>query len=178
MSNIVEKAKQIKLLITDVDGVLTHGQLFVDMHGSELKAFHVQDGLGLILLMMSGLEVAVITGSNTPIIQHRMAGLGIPYVYQNCLYKLRAYKELKAKLNLQDREIACIGDDVPDLPLLQQCGLSVAVPNAVNLVQEQADYITTQPGGHGAVRELCDLIMTAQQTLHSTIEKFFDYHAA
>lgn len=174
MNDVAEKAKKIKLLITDVDGVLTHGHLFLDDNGGELKAFHVHDGFGLILLMLSGVQVAVITGSSTPIVTKRMQQLGVKYIYNNCAYKLSAYQDLKQKLFLKDEEIAYIGDDLVDLPTMQCCGLSIAVANAVSLVQQEVHYITQKTGGNGAVREVCDFIMKSQNTLQSTFDKFLE----
>lgn len=162
MNELIEKAKKIKCLICDVDGVLSDGLLHIDNHGNELKSFHVQDGMGLKLLMSAGIEVAVITTARNAVVDHRMQQLGITYYYKGQVDKRDAYLQLKNKLGFTDEEFAYIGDDLPDLPLIQKVGLGVAVNNAVPQVKEFADWQTEQAGGRGAVRELCDLILSAQ----------------
>lgn len=162
MNELLEKAKKIKCLICDVDGVLTNGLLHLDNNGNELKSFHVQDGMGLKLLMAAGIEVAVITTARNAVVDHRMQQLGITHYYKGQVDKRNAYQQLKEHLNLRDEEIAYIGDDLPDLPLIQQAGLGVAVANAVPPVKEFAYWQTEHSGGSGAVRELCDLILSAQ----------------
>lgn len=162
MSIIIEKAKLISCLICDVDGVLTDGFLHIDNHGNELKSFQVQDGMGLKLLMAAGIQVAVITTSQNAVIDHRMKQLGIQHYYKGQVDKRAAYQQLKQRLNLEDHQFAYVGDDLPDLPLIQQVGLGVAVANAVRQVKEFADWQTELMGGRGAVREVCDLILSAQ----------------
>lgn len=162
MNEILEKAKKIKCLVCDVDGVLTDGQLYIDNQGNELKTFHVQDGMGLKLLMAAGIEVAVITTSVNLVIDHRMKQLGITHYFKGQVDKRAAYQQLKNTLNLQDEQFAYIGDDLPDLPLIQQVGLGVTVANGVRQVKEFAAWQTEQSGGRGGVRELCDLILNAQ----------------
>lgn len=162
MNDLWEKAKQIKCLISDVDGVLTDGLLFIDNFGNELKAFQVQDGMGLKLLMMVGIKVAVITTSRNAVIDHRMKQLGIELYYTGQVDKRDAYRNIKEQLNLADHQCAYIGDDLPDLPIIQQVGLGIAVANAVRKVKECADWQTEQSGGRGAVREVCELILQAQ----------------
>lgn len=162
MNELLEKAKKIKCLISDVDGVLTDGLLHIDNHGNELKSFNVQDGMGLKLLMAAGIEVAVITTARNAVVDHRMQQLGITHYYKGQVDKRSAYQQLKEKLNLQDEQISYIGDDLPDLPLIQCAGLGVAVANAVPQIKEFAYWQTEHSGGRGAVRELCDLILNAQ----------------
>jgi 3-deoxy-D-manno-octulosonate 8-phosphate phosphatase (KDO 8-P phosphatase) len=162
MSQIIEKATKIKCLICDVDGVLSDGLLHIDNHGNELKSFHVQDGMGLKLLMSAGIDVAVITTARNAVVDHRMQQLGISHYFKGQVDKRKAYEELKSTLNFQDEQFAYIGDDLPDLPLIQKVGLGVAVANAVPLVKELADWQTQKQGGQGGVRELCDLILKAQ----------------
>lgn len=162
MSELIEKAKKIKCVICDVDGVLSDGLLYIDNNGNELKTFHVQDGMGLKLLMAAGIEVAVITTASNQVINHRMTQLGITHYYKGQVDKRDAYLQLKKTLGLTDEECAYIGDDLPDLPIIQQAGLGVAVANAMPLVKEFAFWQTEKIGGHGAVRELCDLILNAQ----------------
>lgn len=162
MSDLIERAKKIKCLICDVDGVLSDGLLHIDNHGNELKSFHVQDGMGLKLLMSAGIEVAVITTARNAVIDHRMRQLGIMHYFKGQVDKREAYQALKTRLGLQDNEFAYVGDDLPDLPLIKLVGLGVAVANAVPMVKEYADWQTQKNGGQGGVRELCDLILHAQ----------------
>lgn len=171
--HILEKAKKIQCVICDVDGVLTDGQLYIDNHGNELKAFHVQDGMGLKLLMSAGIHVAVITTSQNAVIDHRMQQLGIRHYFKGQVNKEAAYAQLKTQLQLDDQVIAYIGDDLPDLPIIKQVGLGVAVANAVCQVKEFAIWHTEQSGGRGAVRELCDFILNAQNKIESALQRYY-----
>lgn len=171
-TTLMEKAKKIRLLICDVDGVLTTGALFYGPHGSEIKDFNVHDGLGMKLLQKSGVHVAIITAKKSEAVTLRMQDLGIEHVYQAQSDKWLAYTDLKQKLGVNDADIACIGDDLPDLPLLRQVGLPVSVPNAPKIIHEYVALVTETPGGKGAVRELCEMIMKAQGTWHSSIETY------
>lgn len=172
MNQILEKAKNIKCLICDIDGVLTDGLIYIDNHANEQKAFNIQDGLGLKLLMAAGIEVAVITGSQNDVIEHRMKQLDIRHYFKGQINKQAAFQELKKRLNLDNESFAYVGDDLPDLPIMTQVGLSVAVSNAVRQVKEIASWSTELHGGRGAVREVCDLILTAQNKLDAALEKF------
>ncbi|MFA5960407.1 MAG: 3-deoxy-manno-octulosonate-8-phosphatase KdsC [Tatlockia sp.] len=172
MNELYNKAKKIKCLICDVDGVLTGGELYIDNQGNELKAFHVQDGMGLKLLMAAGIEIAVITTSQNAVIEHRMKQLGITHYYKGQVNKNEAFNHLKATLSLENECLAYIGDDLPDLALIQQVGLGVAVANAVPQVKEFATWHTTREGGRGAVREVCDLILNAQQKLDEALARY------
>lgn len=172
MNHLLEKAKKIKCLISDVDGVMTDGLLFLDNHGNELKAFQVQDGMGLKLLMAAGIEVAVITTSRNAVIDHRMAQLGIQHYFKGQVDKRSAFEALRLKLGFRLDEFAYIGDDLPDLPLIQQVGLGIAVANAVRQVKEYATWQTEQSGGQGAVREACDLILNAQNKMQEALERY------
>lgn len=163
MNELIEKAKKIKCLISDVDGVLTDGRLYLDNHGNELKAFHVQDGMGLKLLMAVGIEVAVITTSRNAVVDHRMQQLSIVHYFKGQVDKQAAYQTLKERLNLPDEAFAYVGDDLPDLPIIRQVGFGIAVANALPQVKEFARWHTQLPGGYGAVREACDFILSAQQ---------------
>ncbi len=162
MNQIIEKAKKIQCVICDVDGVLTDGLIYIDNVGNELKAFHIQDGMGLKLLMAVGIEVAVITTSRNAVIDHRMQQLGIQHYFKGQVDKRDAYQQLKSRLSLPDESFAYIGDDLPDLAIIRQVGLGVAVANAVSQVKEFAAWHTQSHGGRGAVREVCDLILNAQ----------------
>jgi 3-deoxy-D-manno-octulosonate 8-phosphate phosphatase (KDO 8-P phosphatase) len=169
MTKILELAKKIQCLICDLDGVLTDGHLYIDNHFNELKTFHIHDGVGLKLLMAAGIEVAVITGSRSAVVDNRMQQLGIKHYYKGRLDKEVIYKQLKETLNLNDDQFAYIGDDIPDMLIMQQVGLGVAVANAVHQVKEIAIWQTECTGGHGAVRELCNLILNAQDKMASAI---------
>jgi 3-deoxy-D-manno-octulosonate 8-phosphate phosphatase (KDO 8-P phosphatase) len=170
--DFIEKAKKIKCVICDVDGVLTDGSLYLDSAGNELKAFQVLDGVGLKLLMYAGIEVAVITGAVTSIIDHRMKQLKIEHYFKGQVNKQQAYDTLKSRLNLTDEAFAYIGDDLPDLPLIQQVGLGVAVANAVSEVKQVAAWQTTRSGGKGAVREVCDKILYTQHKFELALARY------
>ncbi len=152
----------IKLLICDVDGVLTDGTLYYGDNGVEIKGFHVQDGLGLKLLMNAGIEVAIITKRQSEAVSRRFDELGVKHLFQNCSNKLDAYQELKNRLQLEDNAIAYMGDDLPDLPVMEKVGLAIAVANATAPIRKMATYMTELSGGRGAVREVCDHILEAQ----------------
>lgn len=173
MQPIFSKAQPVKLLILDVDGVLTDGTVYLDNNGLQQLGFHIQDGLGIKLLQKTGVSVAIITGRQSHIVALRAEMLGIKYVYQGNINKRAAYADLKALLQLTDNEIAYVGDDLPDLPLLQQVGLSIAVANARDIIKQFADWQTQACGGHGAVREACELIMQAQGTWEAIIDEFY-----
>jgi 3-deoxy-D-manno-octulosonate 8-phosphate phosphatase (KDO 8-P phosphatase) len=172
MNDLLNKAKKIKCLICDIDGVLSDGLLHIDNHGNELKSFHVQDGFGLKLLMAAGIEVAVITTARNAVVDHRMQQLGVTHYYKGQVDKREAYQNLKMTLGMDDEQFAYVGDDLPDLPLIKQVGLGVAVSNAVPQVKEFADWQTEQMGGRGAVREVCDLILNAQNKADLALERY------
>lgn len=172
MNNLLEKAKKIQCVICDIDGVLTDGLLYIDNHGNEQKAFNIQDGMGLKLLMAAGIEVAVITTSVNAVVDHRMQQLGIRYYFKGQVDKRSAYQQLKKQLNLNDEVFAYIGDDLPDLAIIQQVGFGVAVANAVNQVKEFAVWHTQAHGGRGAVRELCDFILHAQNKQDEALHRY------
>lgn len=154
-----QRAKKIKLLICDIDGVFSDGRIYLGNQGEELKAFNTKDGFGIKALINSGFEVAVITGRHSQIVQQRMTSLTVQHIYQGQEDKLISYQELKDKLKLSDEQIAYIGDDGPDLPVMEQVGFAVAVNDAHPLIKRIAHYTTMLPGGFGAVRELTDLLM-------------------
>ena len=156
------RAKKIKLIIFDVDGVLTDGGLYFSDEGIELKRFNSLDGLGIKLLNEYGVEPAIISARNTPNVAHRMNNLNIKHFYQGQSDKLIAYNELLEKLSLNSEQVAYVGDDIIDLPVMRQVGLPIAVSNSHDLVKENACIITDKKGGHGAVREVCDFILKAQ----------------
>nr|WP_219821079.1 3-deoxy-manno-octulosonate-8-phosphatase KdsC [Oceanisphaera arctica] len=155
----------IKLLICDVDGVLSDGMIYLGNQGEEYKSFCTKDGFGIKALLNAGIQVAVITGRDSRIVSERMASLGVTHVYQGQSDKMHSYRALLATLKLGPEQVAYIGDDVVDLTVMQDCGLGVAVADAHPLVLQQADYITRIDGGRGAVRELCDLLLDARGEL-------------
>jgi 3-deoxy-D-manno-octulosonate 8-phosphate phosphatase (KDO 8-P phosphatase) len=157
-----ERASRIRLLALDVDGVLTDGRLYFDATGNELKAFHTRDGLGLKALQRFGIELALITGRTSPMVAHRAEQLGIRHVYQGTDDKLTAYLDLLAATGLDHEQVCYAGDDWIDLPVLLRVGLSVSVPDADEEVRQRVHWITQRQGGHGAVREICNLILSAQ----------------
>ncbi|SQI43274.1 3-deoxy-D-manno-octulosonate 8-phosphate phosphatase KdsC [Leminorella richardii] len=164
---IFQKAAAIRLLICDVDGVMSDGLIYMGNQGEELKAFNVRDGYGIHCLITSGIEVAIITGRQSKLVEDRAKTLGITHLYQGQSNKLPAFDSLCRTLSIQPEEIAYIGDDLIDWPVMAKVGLSVSVADAHPLLQPKAHYITRRPGGHGAVRELCDLILQAQGKLES-----------
>lgn len=159
---LFERFKAIRLVICDVDGVFSDGRIYLGNAGEELKTFHTRDGFGVKALINAGIPVAVITGRNSAIVTRRMTALGVTDIYQGTTEKLAAYQELAAKYQVPDSAIASIGDDVPDVVMLQQAGVGVAPQDAHPWVQQQADYVTSMRGGFGAVRELSDLILLSQ----------------
>ena len=151
----------VRLVAFDVDGVFTDGRFYLSDDGVESKAFSTQDGYGVRRLLAAGVAVAVISGRQSAAVQRRMTELGVQHVVQACKDKVAALDAITAALGLSDAECACVGDDIPDLPLLQKAGFSFAVANAVQEVREQCDYATTASGGFGAVREVCDRVLAA-----------------
>jgi 3-deoxy-D-manno-octulosonate 8-phosphate phosphatase (KDO 8-P phosphatase) len=172
MRDILERASRIRLAIFDVDGVLTDGSLFIGDDGQEYKAFNSRDGHGMTMLRQTGVTLAIITGRSSEVVRIRMTSLGINHIYQGIQDKLMAYEELKQSLNLTDEAIAYVGDDVVDLPVLRRAGLAVAVADAHPLVQRHAHWRTASPGGRGAARDLCELLMEAQGTLDAMMARY------
>lgn len=161
----LEHAKTIKLLVCDVDGVFSDGRIYLGNEGEELKAFHTKDGFGIKALIASGVEVAIITGRNSRIVNDRMSALNVKHIIQGQENKLPALQELANELNLVAENIAYIGDDIPDLACIQWVNWGIAVNDAHPIVLAQANYTTFTKGGFGAVREVCDIIMHTQNTL-------------
>lgn len=157
-----EKLKHIELLLLDVDGVMTDGRIIWDAHGVETKAFNVKDGHGIKLLQRAGLQVGIITGRTSPVVDLRAKELGIEILYQGALKKLDCYLEVKARTGLHDHQIAFMGDDVIDVPVLRRVGFSAAPADALPEVAALVDYVSRCAGGSGAVRELCDLVLKAR----------------
>ena len=152
----------IRLVAFDVDGVFTDGRFYLSEDGVESKAFHTQDGYGIRQLLNEGIEVAVISGRRSGAVQKRMAELGVSHVVLGCADKVAALDEITAKLGISVAECAYVGDDIPDLPLLNHVGVSIAVANAVPKLHEKCDLSTSASGGAGAVREVCELVLGAR----------------
>ena len=157
-----QRASKIRMLVLDVDGVLTDGKLYFDHAGNEMKAFNTRDGLGMKALQRVGIEVAVITGRKSEAVSYRMNQLGIAHVYQGREDKLDAFLDLLKTTRLDAQQVCFAGDDWIDLPVLMRVGLAVSVADAEDHVKQQAHWITQRNGGHGAVREICNLILKAQ----------------
>lgn len=172
MQDIIERASKVKLVIFDVDGVLTDGSLFLGDDGQEYKAFNSQDGHGMVMLQESGVQIAIITGRTSEVVRLRMASLGITHVYQGHRDKLPPFEELKAAVKLTSDQIAYVGDDVVDLPVMSRVGLAIAVQDAHAFTKQHAHWITSSNGGQGAAREVCELLMEAQGKLHSTLHSY------
>ncbi|MDJ0709317.1 MAG: HAD hydrolase family protein [Woeseiaceae bacterium] len=162
MSKALGRLDEIRLVAFDIDGVFTDGRFYLSDDGVETKAFHTQDGYGVRRLLGAGIAVAVISGRNSGAVEKRMAELDVPYVELGCKDKVAALDKLAAVLGISASDCAYVGDDLPDLPLLEHVGFSVAVANAVPELHQRCDYVTTRPGGAGAVREVCDLFVEAR----------------
>ncbi len=161
MQSLYTRSQKIKLVIFDVDGVLTDGRLYFGDDGQEYKTFHSRDGHGMKMLMQHHIEIGIITGRTSNVVIHRMNNLGVQHIYQGQLDKRPAYIALRDKLQLTDEQIAYVGDDVVDLPIMTQVGLAIAVADAHTLVQQHAHWITPHNGGMGAARDVCELILQA-----------------
>jgi 3-deoxy-D-manno-octulosonate 8-phosphate phosphatase (KDO 8-P phosphatase) len=159
---VLQRAADIRLLVLDVDGVLTDGRLYFSPQGEELKVFHVRDGAGIVQVLKAGIAVAVISGRDSRAVERRMAELGVNWIRQGVGDKLASLRELLDILGLGPQAVACVGDDTPDLPLLATARLGVAVADAHGSVREAAHYVTRLPGGQGAVREVCDLLLASR----------------
>ena len=161
-SALEERMKRIRLLVLDVDGVLTDGGIYMGPDGEAMKRFDIKDGLGIALWHRAGGMTAILTGRSSKIVENRAKELHISVVRQGCTDKRTAYEELKAELKISDEEIAYIGDDIIDLPVMRQVGLPVAVADAVPEVQNVACFVAAHNGGHGAIRETVERILRAQ----------------
>lgn len=166
------RAHRVRLLVLDVDGVLTDGTLHYTNEGEQMKAFDVQDGLGIKMLQASGVEVAIITGRSSRALALRARELGVERLFQGTDDKLRAFSALLQACSAEASQVGCVGDDLPDLPLLTRCGFAAAVPHAPEPVRSRVHYVTRRAGGRGAVREVCELLMQAQGTLVRAIEAY------
>ncbi len=169
---LVEAAKSTRLIAFDVDGVMTDGGLYLSDSGGEFKRFNSLDGQGLKMLRASGVELAIITGRTSRCVELRAHSLGITHLYQGVNDKLGTMQKLLSKLQLPPAIAAFMGDDVVDLPVMRHVGLSFSVPDAPQVVRDHAHYVTMRAGGCGAVREACELLMSAQGTLDAQLEPY------
>lgn len=164
-ASLLDKMKAIRLLVCDVDGVFSDGRIYLGNDGEELKAFHTRDGYGIKALQNCGIQVAVITGRQSNIVQTRMQSLGVAHILQGQEQKQQALSQLASKLGFKPEQIAAIGDDMPDLGMYAVAAVSIAVQDAHPAVLHQADFVTRMRGGFGAVREVCDLLLQANDAL-------------
>jgi 3-deoxy-D-manno-octulosonate 8-phosphate phosphatase (KDO 8-P phosphatase) len=171
-AEMAEKLKRIKLVALDVDGVLTDGRLMLGEDGTEFKAFYARDGFGIRALLLSGIEVAVITGRESEVVKRRCAHLGIKHVYQNVLRKCEPFEKLMGELGLDAQEACFVGDDVNDLALLKRVGLSVCVADGAQELKEVCDMVTERKGGRGAVREVAEKILKTQGKWEKIVAEF------
>jgi 3-deoxy-D-manno-octulosonate 8-phosphate phosphatase (KDO 8-P phosphatase) len=172
MAILLERARKTRLLMMDVDGVLTDGRIIMDSHGHELKEFDVKDGHGIVMAHRAHLQTALISGRESETITRRAQELGIELVYQKIWNKLEVYDKILADTRLTHEEVAYIGDDLVDIPLLRRVGLAVAVADAVDEVKATAHMITQRAGGQGAVREVIELILRAQGHWDTLIQRY------
>ena len=172
MDDALKRAARVRLVAFDVDGVLTDGGLYIGDNGVEYKAFYSRDGHGMRMLIDSGVDIGVITGRRSQLVADRMASLGVAHVYQGCRDKGPGFESLLKDTGLKGEEVAFVGDDVMDLPAMNRAGLAVAVADAHPLVIEQAHWKTASPGGRGAVREVCELVMRAKGSLDGVLEAY------
>jgi 3-deoxy-D-manno-octulosonate 8-phosphate phosphatase (KDO 8-P phosphatase) len=166
------RAQSIRLIAFDVDGIMTDGGLFLSDSGEEFKRFNSLDGHGLKMLVASGVIPAIITGRTSRCVELRAQNIGITHVFQGVENKLEILRALLAQLNLTAADAAFMGDDVVDLPAMRHAGLAITVPEAPQAVRDHAHYVTLRNGGHGAVREACELLMSAQGTLDAQLEPY------
>lgn len=171
---ISDMARQVKLLIIDVDGVLTDGGLFFDNRGEEYKRFNSLDGQGIRMALDAGIEIAVITGRQSQIVEHRMRDLGVGHVYQGSRNKLPVFEQLLRDAGLETGQVAYVGDDLPDLPIMRRVGFAIAVQNAHGFVKQHCDWVTSARGGDGAVREVTDFILHAQGLLDAQQQGYLE----
>lgn len=167
-----EKLKDIRLLLLDVDGVMTDGRIIYDGNGLETKFFNVKDGHGIKMLQRHGIEVGIITGRTSLVVDIRARELGIELVYQGALRKLESFEHIKQRTGLVDHQIAYMGDDIIDVPVMRRVAFSAAPPDALPEVLAIADYVTSLGGGRGAVREVCDLIIKGRGLWNQVVERY------
>ena len=171
--DLKERIFKVKLLILDIDGVLTDGRIIYGDYGDELKFFNVQDGFGLVMLHRVGIPTVVISAKKSRVNQRRAKELKVHKLYQNVRDKRKAFDKIVKKMKLKHEEVCFVGDDLMDIPILSRVGFAVGVRNAVEHVKESVHYVTVKSGGHGAVREVTDLILKTQHKWHAATERYF-----
>ena len=169
---VTERARRLRMLIFDVDGVLTDGTLYYADSGEEMKAFNSRDGQGIKLLQAAGVAVAIITSRKSKLVELRAKNLGITHLRQGVEDKLATFGELVASAGMREEETGFVGDDVVDLPVLRRCGLAIAVPEAPEVLKQYVHYVTRAAGGRGAAREACELVLRAQGALERVLEPY------
>lgn len=172
-STLVTQIKKIKVLMLDIDGVLTDGRIIMANSGDEIKFFDVHDGFGMVLLNRAGLKTIIVTANKTKIVARRAKTLGVLKVYQNCFDKLETFRQILQTLKITPEEVCFIGDDLIDLPILRRVGFAVTVPNCVEEVRSKVHYVTKKHGGRGAVREITNLILKTQGKWEQVTNKYF-----
>lgn len=170
----VERAREVRLMIFDVDGVLTDGRIYYTDSGDEMKSFSTLDGHGIRMLMASGVGVAILTGRRSDVVTHRMRNLGIATVLQGVEDKRSAFAELAASKGLGHAACGYMGDDVVDLPVLTRCGFAASTREAPEIVRSRVHFVATEPAGSGAAREVCEMLMRSQNTLDAALSRYLD----
>ena len=169
---VFNRAKKVRILILDVDGVLTDGKIIMDYQGRELKAYDVRDGHGIKLLLRAGIEVAMVTGRKSSVVEKRAEDLGVKRVRQGVYNKIEAYMEIAQEVGIKDEEVCFVGDDLIDIPLLKRVGLPIVVADGLDEAKEFALYITRSSGGRGAVREVCELLLQAHGKWEEILRRY------
>ena len=169
---VERRAARVRLLLLDCDGVLTDGRITPVEDGEELKSFHTHDGHGLVMLHRAGLRTGIISGRTSRLVELRAADLGISFVRQGALNKIEVFESLLAEAGEEPSRVAYVGDDVVDIPLMRRCGLAIAVADATPDTRDAAHHVTRLPGGHGAVREVCELILKAQSRWDELMKRY------
>jgi 3-deoxy-D-manno-octulosonate 8-phosphate phosphatase (KDO 8-P phosphatase) len=167
----MDKAKNIKLVILDVDGVMTDGRIVIDDNGVETRNFDIKDGMGVVVMMMSGVDVAIITSKKSGAVRHRAEELKIKRFHEGIKKKIEPYEEMLKEMGISDAEVAYVGDDLVDLSMMKRVGLPIAVNDAVEDVKRHAAYVTQARGGYGAVREVAEMILKAQDKWDKVLAK-------
>lgn len=170
--SLKDRAKKVKMLILDIDGVMTDGRIIYDSRGNELKCFNVLDGMGLALLGFAQIKVALITAKGSKAVTRRARDIGAVEVKQNTIDKLAAFRQILKKYNLKEEDICFVGDDIVDLPIIKRAGFAVSVANGCSEVKKAAHYLTKKEGGKGAVREVIEIILRAQNKWRKAISRF------
>ena len=172
LPDAVQRASRVSLLLIDVDGVLTDGRIVYAEHGDELKCFDVQDGAGLVFWNRVGLQSAIITARKSRLVKRRAKEMRVDFLAQGCLLKLPFYERVLKRFRVSDEQVCAIGDDLMELPILRRVGFAVAVPNAVDEVKHASHYVTQRAGGHGAVREVVDLLLKAKGLRDQVLQRY------